>query len=262
MQNQVLKGSISFVLAVGLVACSSPKSVYKEFYQKQSYGKAGVLSDATVLQDAPGKAENFLASKSSTLLETIHRGAIAQLRAKGYQSSEQYKATGLSLPADLEAFVSNDPKAKEGTPLMGAHTISRAGRVPTKTQVYAAERMFERLLALNLLSKSAKEAVFPEVKDLGVPTDRYLVVVSGLSRNVNTSKQVGQALLLAAVSLGTVVAWEPDSALIQVALIDPVSGKIVWANQSQGGGGKKTESVEKDLTKLFEDLPVYGSVKE
>jgi len=253
--------SLVVVLSLGLFSCSSPKSVYKDFYKGQSYQKAGVLTDVTVLQDAKGAKENFLADKSQELLQTIHASALAELQAKGYATYGQYQATGLSLPAEMQAFVSNDPKAQDGPALTGAYQIVRGSSTPSKTQVYAVERLFERMLPLNLLSKKAKESTFPEVRDLGVPTDRYLVVVSGLSRNVNAGKQIGQGLLIAAVTLGTVVAWEPDTAVIQVALIDPATQKIVWANQSPGGKGK-SESVRKDLAKLFETLPAYGSVKE
>lgn len=258
MKVSLFKFAILSGLVISLASCSSPKTAYKDFYKSQSFQKAGVLADATVLQDAKGKAENLLAQESATLLQTIQQGVSGQLQAKGYQTISQYQSTGLSIPSDMVAFVSDDRKATEGTVLSGAHTITQGGQVPSKIQSYAAERLFERLLPLNLLSKSAQETTFPEVKDLGIPSDRYLVVVSGIARNVNASKQVGQALLLAAISLGTVVAWESDSAMIQVALIDPRTQKIAWANQTPGGGGKK-ESVDKTIAKLFKSLPAYGT---
>ena len=258
MTKRLFLYSLASLLVVGLVSCGTPKSVYKDFYAGQSFQKAGILTDATALQDAKGKQENFLTQESADLLRILTTGTQAQLRAKGYQTYDQYQSTGLSVPAEMVAFVSNDRKAKEGSPLEGAHTFTRGGKTPTTTQKYAAERLFERLFTLNLLSKSTRDATFPEVKDLGVPNDRYLVVVSGLSRNVNTGKQVGQALLLAAVSFGTVVAWEPDAAVMQVALIDPRTQKIVWANQIQGGKGKE-KSINKSIAKLFKTLPAYGT---
>ena len=219
------------------------------------------MTDATALQDAKGKKEIFLEQESASLLNLLQQGAREQLQAKGYQGYEQYQSTGLSVPAEMQAFVSNDRKAKEGIPLEGAHTFTAGGKAPSKTQRYAAERLFERVLALNLLSKQAREATFPEVRDLAIPADRYLVVISGFSRNVNTGKQVGQAFLVAAVTLGTIVTWEPDTAIIQVALIDPRTQKIVWANQQAGGKGKDA-SINKSIAKLFKSLPAYGTSGE
>lgn len=84
--------------------------------------------------------------------------------------------------------------------------MMRQGAASTKIQHSAADRLLDRLTSLHLLHKNATKSRFPEVKDLGLPKDSYLLVISGLTRNVNTGKQIGQA-----------------------AVIDVNTQKIVWA---------------------------------
>lgn len=251
------------LLLTGLffVSCApTPETLYKDFYTSQAYKKVGVATDVTVLQDGPGSVDILLADPSTKYAKILNSHAVAQMRAKGYQTSGEYISTGLNVPVGRQIFVSNDPAAKTGTILTGAHTIKRRDSNPSQLQKYATEHLFERLIHRSVLSKETKKSHFPEVKNLGLSKNSYILAVSGLTRNVNTSKQIAQGALIAAVSLGTVVAWEADTAAIQVALIDVNTGKIVWANQVTAALGDPN-FIQTQMGQLFETMPAYGSNK-
>ena len=111
---------------------------------------------------------------------------------------------------------------------------------------------------MNVVSESAHDAQFPEVRDLGLPQDSYLLAITGLTRNVNVSKQIGQGVLVAALTLGTITMWEADTAAVQFALIDVRTGRIVWANQIVAQKGSP-DFIGKEVPKLFATMPAYGT---
>jgi hypothetical protein len=256
------KSSIALIcIWACLSSCTSVEKTYSGFYQKQQYQKMAVAADGTALQDGQKKQEIFLADKSVKAAALVQSQVTAVLRSKGYLASSLYTSTGLSVPNNMQLIVSNSPTATTGTSLSGPYTMTRNGSKATAIQRLAAERLFDRMISTHLIAKSSAQMTFPESAQLGIPSGQYLVAVSGLARNVNTSKQVGQAFLLAAVSLGTVVAWEPDVAMIQVAIIDPKTQRIVWANQINGKV-QSSEDALKNINKLFSKLPTYGSTKK
>lgn len=250
-----------FLLLAGLLFAScapTPEKTYKEFYASQAHRKVGMATDVSVLQDGPGSTDILLSNTSEKYAEILNSHAAAEMKAKGYHVSGEYLSTGLNIPSGHQVFVSNVPDAKTGETITGANTIKRKGSTPTKLQRYSAEHLFERLIALNVVSKAAHDAQFSEVRDLDVPRDSYVLAVSGFTRNVNMSKQIGQGVLVAAVSLGTITMWEPDTAAIQAALIDVRTGKIVWANQVVAQKGSP-DFIRNEVSKLFAKMPAYGS---
>lgn len=251
------------VLSVGLffVSCApGPEKIYKEFQQVQAHRKVGVATDVSVLQDGPGVTNILLADISEKYAEILGSQAIAQMKAKGYCATNEYRSTGLNVTARDEVFISNDANAKSGSPLVATTRIKRKGASPNKVQGYSAEQLFKRLIVFNPVSKSAHDALFPEVRDLGLPKDSYVLAITGLTRNVNVSKQIGQGVIVAAATLGTITMWEADTAVIKFALIDVRTGKIVWANQIAAQSGSP-EFIEKQVSKLFATMPAYGVTK-
>jgi hypothetical protein len=251
------------LLLIGFLIAScakTPEKLYKDFYTIQAHKKVGVVTDVTILQDGPKKVDILLPELSKKYDKILNSHAMSQMKAKGYSVSSEYISTGLNVPVGAQVFVSTNRAAKTGERITGAHMIKRRGSTPSKIQKYSTEHLFERLMHRSVLSTEAPKTHFPEIKDLGIPKNHYILVVSGLTRNVNASKQIAQGALIAAVSLGTFVAWESDTAKIQVALIDVNTGKIVWANEVIAQAGDP-HFIQKKMTKLFEKMPPYGSVK-
>lgn len=251
----------SFSLAI-LVLCScapTPKTLYKDFYETKSYSRMNVSVDATMLHDKSGKKEDaFVVTESNDMLKKVESQIRSRLAGKGYRSiSRGVRSTGLSLGPEMKAFVAQVRSEDSGKPLKGPHRFEFPGSPPSATQKYATERLYERLLGLNLLSKQATEATFPEVKDMGLPSNQYLCVVSGLGRNVHAGKQIGQALLTAALTLGYFSAAEPDIGLLQIAVIDPRTQKIVWANQVLASSNP--DAIAEAAEKLMVDFPNINS---
>ena len=258
--NSTKSISLLFVSLIFVSCAPTPEKLYKDFYTSQAHKKIGVATDVTVLQDGRGRVDILLADPSAKYAKILNAHAVSQMRAKGYQTSNEYISTGLNVPIGQQIFVSNDPAAKTGERLTGSHMMKHRGSKPSQLQKYATEHLFERLIHRSMLSKETKKSNFPEVENLGLPKNSYLLAVSGLTRNVNTSKQIAQGALIAVASLGTVVMWEADTAAIQVALIDVNTGKIVWANQVTAALGDPN-FIQKQMGKLFETMPAYGSIK-
>ena len=244
-----------------LASCApSPEKIYKEFLVSQAHRKVGVATDVSVLQDGPGSSNILLSDISEKYAKVLNSQAVAQMKAKGYDVSSEYVSTGLNLINRDEVFISNDANAKTGSPLVAADRIKRRGGKPSKVQSYSAEQLFKRLIVVNPVSQAAHDAQFSEVRDLGLPLDSYVLAITGHTRNVTVSKQIGQGMLVAAVTLGTITMWEADSATIQFTLIDVKTGRIAWANQIVAQRGSP-DFIEKQVANIFATMPAYGTTK-
>ncbi|WP_143184508.1 hypothetical protein [Rubritalea squalenifaciens] len=241
-------------VALLCASCATPQKIYTDFYANQQYKSVSVNADASALQDGKGRVENLLSDQSHKLMNQVHNSAKLQLREKGYAPQSGYQSIGLTLPDTTQVFVSNNPSQYEGDLLSTPYYVKKNGATPTKVRQLTADRLFSRVFSHDTKSKKLKDVDYPEIKNLGLPQNQYILLIHGFSRNVNTGKQLGQAAIVAVATMGTFVMWEPDISFVQVAIIDPQTSKVVWAND-----GKIGKSVEQDVAKIFQPLPVFGT---
>ena len=258
-------GAISILLVILASGCAtSPLSVYPDFnQQKKNLGTIAIVADVVVTHDVDGNIDEVLISESKKLSNDVLQDTKTHLLESGYQVSEIYVSSlghGINMvnrtdEEDYTFLVKHDENQASSDsditpPFYVGDKFNSSEHQKALSDTFSKIRLIEKTAE----SPNATHEL-PETLRQNINADKIMFIGS-YSRRVDLSKQMGQAVLTAFLTLDTYAIHQVSYSDGALMILDTKTGEIIWSDKRYFKGGTGTaDNLQSHIKQMIKNIP-------